>query len=582
MTVMFFPLPATKADVTVTRVFTASTSDGHIWYNNTDYNAAHDAYEGFISYDYVLPVGQRIISGSFFIYRSYIFFDTSALPANIQITSAVLSLYVDTDFTDIDFNVTICNAPPTYPHMPLQSIDYHYNFYSVTGGNESTSTAPLGGYWNVTFSANGLNWIQKSGVTKLCLMSSRDINRDVPSGYPFEEIRFYSADMGVDYAPKLYVTYTVSLENMYTYYFYGPYLDSGAVYNGRVAITIYQNHNETETFTLIGTGGTAASALYVFEQPPIFMSWNISTANETRVIYFTDAQAETFSIFVPSSDLPHYTYSFTVTDFSAVTDGYLESRLYFNGEYQTVERRPLSTINDLPFVMQWEMSYQMQLKCDEGTLVFGFFYPLTEQHQNLLIPYDAFPQATPGLNATVTAVRRNATWIQVNYTDWSTATMWMHLAISHGTGTYTSTADYSTNITSSANTVVLNWYSADADVMYYVTVTAYRDGAVNTYRFMLPAPAEDSNPWSMLDTLVADINGFPIRPKYIIGLCIVLAFVGIFSYAHATAGAFAGVLSAAFLTYIGWLNIPWVLIAVAGAVAMFIAVAEFKKQEREI
>jgi hypothetical protein len=111
-------------------------------------------------------------------------------------------LYKKNDSSATDFDITIQNGQPTYPHDPLQSGDYNQNYYSGNGGTYNTSGFH-NGYNNMT--VTNLTWITKGGMTKLCLRSSRDINSKTPTGS--EYVNVYSHDQGLGYMPKLVIHY---------------------------------------------------------------------------------------------------------------------------------------------------------------------------------------------------------------------------------------------------------------------------------------------------------------------------------------------------------------------------------------
>lgn len=526
-------------------------------------------YEFWIGQDYGDYYGYQI-------FRSFVYFDTSAIPALATIDSAALSLKLIHDFSNTtDFNVTIQSGMPTYPHDPLVTGDFYYNWYSGDGG--SRNTTELGAdetYWNITMSETGLTYIQQGGTTKLCLRSSDDINSIAPANGS-SSVCFHTLDSG-DGPAILYVTYTISTENMYVYNIYGPYLDSptGTVYNGYVNVTVYPSYNDTQSFLLNGTGGSEDSEVFYFEQQPIMMTWNVSdSGNYSRVIYFTEDMSEDFYIFVPNPDVPFYYYSFNIIDLQGITGGYLESRVYLNGEYRIVERQTANSINALPFLMQWSVIYRMRVVCDQGTLSVGDFTALNEASQNVIIAYGSFPTTTYGFNATVACLRINSTLIQMNYTDLGEATIWVNVAISHRVGN-AQVADYSENNTD--NTVQVNWNSADPATDYRATVTFYRNDAEHSYIFACPAPADSmANPFGFI--------GAPYC--YGIGISLTLCIGLVASYATITAGAWAMVGLAAFFTWVGWLpqtTETWVIVAFGGLIAGLITIAEWKKTEREI
>jgi hypothetical protein len=103
----------------------------------------------------------------------------------------------------MDFLLTIQNGQPVYPHNPLQTGDYAKSHYSGNGGYLNTVNF-VNGRNNITLTS--LNWINRNGITKLCLRSNRDINGTIPTGNEF--VNVYSANAPTyNYVPKLIITY---------------------------------------------------------------------------------------------------------------------------------------------------------------------------------------------------------------------------------------------------------------------------------------------------------------------------------------------------------------------------------------
>jgi len=130
------------------------------------------------------------------IYRSYVIFDTSRLPQDATIASAVLKLWGAQDKSTRDF--TICvqgDNEGEYPHVPLEGADYFYLHYEEgTGGRLNTSDIHLSQYNNVSLTGNETVWISTGGWTKLCLRSSHDCDDRIPQGD--ERIFFNSTNHG--------------------------------------------------------------------------------------------------------------------------------------------------------------------------------------------------------------------------------------------------------------------------------------------------------------------------------------------------------------------------------------------------
>jgi parallel beta-helix repeat protein len=182
------------------------SNDGYIYSSSTNYNTAWTASSGTISSSATyLSIGQwkTGLPATYNIYRSFVLFNTSSLPSNAYLDSAILSLYKKDDYSTTDFQLTIQNGQPTYPHNPLQTGDYGKSHYSGNGGSLNTANF-VNGRNNITLTS--LNWINKTGTTKLCLRSSRDINGTTPTGS--EYINVYSANAPTyNYVPKLIITY---------------------------------------------------------------------------------------------------------------------------------------------------------------------------------------------------------------------------------------------------------------------------------------------------------------------------------------------------------------------------------------
>ena len=190
-----------------TATFYSSSSDGYIKWESDSYSYVRDRTSGAV-YDTLTSnsIGQRYYNDRYAIYRAFFFFDTSSIPSSANIDSASLHLYILSDKSNTDFDITVQNGQPNYPHDPLESGDYDRTHYSGNGGSLNTSNL-TSGYNTIDLNSDGISWIQKdSGAkTELCLRSSRDINGYTPTDEEF--VRFYSNEQGSGYQPYLEVTY---------------------------------------------------------------------------------------------------------------------------------------------------------------------------------------------------------------------------------------------------------------------------------------------------------------------------------------------------------------------------------------
>jgi hypothetical protein len=191
----------------------SSTSDGYInRFADSNYATAHDSATGTIVDTTTTSIVSQHYSAMFpwyHMYRSFEFFDTSGLGSGATLSSGNLSIWGSLDLSTTDFYITIQNGQPTYPHNPLVGGDFLYSQYSGNGGQLTTVGYSTSGYNNIPLSADGLSWVQKTGTTKFCIRSSRDINSNVPADTITERVDWYTSEQtGTANDPYLSIDYT--------------------------------------------------------------------------------------------------------------------------------------------------------------------------------------------------------------------------------------------------------------------------------------------------------------------------------------------------------------------------------------
>jgi len=566
------PLNIQKVDattLTVSRTFQSLTSDGMISRYDVGaetyadiWNAASGSVDDAISQ---INVGQWDLLE---IYRAFIPFDTSSLPDACNITSVDLSIRLAVNLSSQDFNVTVQSGMPNHPELPLQSGDYNKAFYSGAGGSRNTSTITTMNYWNITLNSTGLGWIDVDGTTKLCLRSSRDIAGIEPTTYEF--IDFYSAETGASSAPILYVTYETE---GYRYIVHGPYYESGAIAPCLVNITLaVQNMASNSTF-LNGTDGSADTVTFEVEQKGVSLSWNISSSgyNYTRMIRLTDATFEEHYIFVVDPVEVANIYSFNFVDLVGVTDGYFETRITFNGSSVVLERQIADVFSSKPFWLTWNHHYDVRLICDSGSRTWTDQVALEQYTWTFAINAGTFPTTLPGMNLTIQHERKNHTYIQVNYSDALSLTSWVNVIFRHKLhGNYVT--DYTVNET--GNSVMVNWYSAEQDNGYHVTVQYYRNGTLeNASLFVNQLPSDDLLFEGQLDLL----GLFPFDSRQLVGIFVLFIIGTIFTYEDVVLGGFTILILASLLNLWGFLSVGWTLIGVGFIIVFLAALANVKR-----
>ena len=191
----------------------ATEDDGWIQNTQDTFSAAHNALTGLVE-----DTGNYLYVGLFSfnpnqwkVDRGFLSIDTSALPADAIIIKAVLSIYMDYSHRYVtagyDFDVTVQNGQPTYPHIPLVAGDFLHSHYSGDGGKVNTADITNAKYYDIDLTTTGKKWIKGGKTTKLCLRSDVDIDE---TGIPTGEkayVYVYSKEAGDEYRAKLTITY---------------------------------------------------------------------------------------------------------------------------------------------------------------------------------------------------------------------------------------------------------------------------------------------------------------------------------------------------------------------------------------
>jgi len=171
----------------------------------SNYFTVHDAVSATVSVSDFF-VGQWKFSTTYHVNRAALSFDTSGLDDSCIIQSATLTMGVASvwDYAR-EFDVIIKSGAPTYPHTPVVNADYALSNYSGNGGSKNSSYAKAGEGFAISLNSTGLGWINKTGNTKIALISSYDVAKDTPTGY--EYVSFYN-NPGAGY-PTLSIVYFI-------------------------------------------------------------------------------------------------------------------------------------------------------------------------------------------------------------------------------------------------------------------------------------------------------------------------------------------------------------------------------------
>lgn len=362
-------------------------------------------------------------------------------------------------------------------------------------------------------------------------------------------------------------TNTVFVGWGYTYTLFGAYEEVAGLRDGAMNVTIYKVGQAPEQHELDGE-----YPFYCAEYEGSVVEMDLGF-NESRV-YYLMYDSEDIYVFRPTQ--PYNYYYFTVVDFVGITNGYLETQINVNGTDYVVERWKLDILNDIPFTMSWGRSYQIVLKCDQGTYIFGFYVAGAKSTYTLPITYATFPDvADTAQGVFISASRTSATSIQTNYTDSNEQTNWVQVQIYQSLNNQLA---YSTNNTGHSQQIL--WSSANGQADYYVkvTVNSSRFG-IDVWIIQTPALFEGyENPWGSLSIL----GTFIIPVQYLVGFVVVLAFFSVFSTFSAPLAGIVGVIVAAILVVINWLNIPASWLAICMGMAILVAISIYRKRGERV
>ncbi len=192
----------------------SGAGDGHIARFHDNWNIAHDSSTGTAFYTGTNATlsTRQYESLTHYIERTFFPFDTSGLPDNAVILSAVLWVY----FSNILKAEGTCNvalvqttqASPT--ELVTEDFDQCGDIDDPTEGAPRTVVNTTG--WKTwTLDATGRSWINKEGWTKLGLRTGWLDCDDVASIYEVKNLttRIYTSEQTGELVPKLVITYSI-------------------------------------------------------------------------------------------------------------------------------------------------------------------------------------------------------------------------------------------------------------------------------------------------------------------------------------------------------------------------------------
>ena len=554
--------------ITVTRTFNVLQYDGFLSYYDENYDDAWWASEANSIYwsDTTLDVGQAYDEGYYIIWRGFLYFDTSMIPDGATILSANLTLYMKAS-TFNNFKLVIQNGQPNFPHMPMQAGDYYQGYYMGNGGEIDASTISADyEKHNITLNSYGLEWINKEGITKLCLRTSRDISKIQPSDYEF--IRIYTYEKGSGYAPKLTVKYSY---NGYRYVFYGPYNEQDGLRASAINITVYPAYGSPFNFTLNGT------YTLDMEYQPLMFKWKLAY-NYSRTYQPIHTYEEIY-IFIPES--PYFYYNVEIYDFIGLHNVYVECQIYANGSVYTVERKKLATGKTTLCLTEFK-SYSFNLIADEGVFSLGTVEtpqrPIWEPAKITFIITPAMLEAPPSNfeGISVRADRLNETCIQIVYTEENSRTQNVTITI-YSIEKSSLTEEYSQTFTSQS--ISVTWNNALPNKDYLVEIQAeHADYGAITWKIPCKSPISPSTHAIDWNTVFGWVADWPITPSNLISTFIIFAVVALGSFKDSAFALLLGAITAGILIGLGWFSMSWAVLSVIVSIIIAYAIAKGRRR----
>lgn len=548
-------------------VFYSTSSDGQVRNTGYVYQTVWNASSGdsIGNTSDVLIVENHVSGGLYCIFRCFLFFNTSSLPDNATILSATLSLHgiLGYDYSEVDFNITVQNGQPTYPHDPLVLGDFARGNYSGNGGFLDTSDFLDWTYNDIELNNTGIGWINNTATTKLCLRSSREIAGIAPTEGEYEFVYVWASEKGQDYAPKLTVVY-----NAFT--FHGVYDEDTGLLNPNatraVNVTAYfTGGKSSETFEVNGTYTYCPTAV------PLYFKFDLTNPRE---FWVSDDVIVTFYIFDTSTTV--YTISFL--DLAGLSDDwpFVEAKRYINGTLRTIERRKIDEQDKVVMALKNGAKYTIVLR-DSGSHTFGDLTMTSDTTVDLTLKGLEFPD---NIVLTYKYVRIYADRgfgasgignITITYQDLLNKTTQVFIYIKYNNHTVANEGGDGWNSTNNSFQYV--WSSAVNTTDYYaVAEINHQQFGVLTEKWYLPRGFSEA-PWGL------DILGtLPFDTSVLIPFGIILFVAGVFSALTFPVGAILVTTTATLLNYLGWVNIDVPVLVAAWAFSIIMALIWAKRK----
>ncbi|MFA4845778.1 MAG: SpvB/TcaC N-terminal domain-containing protein, partial [Patescibacteria group bacterium] len=216
---------STSATTTTTTNFYPTAGDGYVYKYNASWDTAHDATSGS-GFSYIASlalVGTTKSTTNYYLYRSFLPFDTSSIPDDATVTSATLNVYVyskiNNDNDGDDFVTLVQTSQAGTTSLVREDFDQAGATDNPTEGIDTSERKDITSvttnvYLTFNLNTTGLGWISKTGTTKLGLREGHDVidssfTSSSSSSTQYNNLYIRSSEYsGTSYDPYLSITYT--------------------------------------------------------------------------------------------------------------------------------------------------------------------------------------------------------------------------------------------------------------------------------------------------------------------------------------------------------------------------------------
>jgi len=206
-----FPAPPPEPPPPLTRIFFAQSNSRDVLSNSIVWPTCRNGNALTISWWYRNPwfwlIAGAWLTASFTIYRSFLFFDTSPLPATAKILSSELLPFAASAQRTSSALHPYIQVTKGYQSDPVIVGDWHAQTdEALVLGQIDLDTIINGRYNSIPLNQNGLDHINLTGITRYCIKQQMDTENSRPP-LGTNELYYYSPLKGGDYRPYLEVDY---------------------------------------------------------------------------------------------------------------------------------------------------------------------------------------------------------------------------------------------------------------------------------------------------------------------------------------------------------------------------------------